>query len=99
MLRQSVRPQSVANSDRGTIGAIRVIDEYCRQPAIFYHLNQECVNGRTVQNDPVDGCVPNRFRICRRAVGEKQEGKPAALKSSGDSLQELLCSRIIEPEL
>src|ERR1700747_1740983 len=99
MLRQGVRSRSVANSDRSTIGAIRVIDKYCRQPAIFYHLNQGCVNGRTAQNNPVDGGVPDGFRICRRAVGEQEEGKPAALQSSGDPLQELLRGGIIEPEL
>src|ERR1700749_4274808 len=99
MLRQSMCSRPIANSEGTTIGAIRVIDEYGRQPAIFYDLDQGGIHGRPVENNPINGCVPNRFKICRRAEREKQEGKPAAFQSSGDSQQELLGGAIIEPEL
>src|SRR5580692_2925968 len=95
VLGQSACPRAVANSDRGAIGASRVVDENCRQPTIFHNLHQGRVDGGTVQNDSVDRCVSNRFRICRRAVWKEQESESAAFQGSSNSLEELLRRRVI----
>src|SRR5580704_338799 len=78
MLGQSACPRAVANPDRGAIGASRVVDENCRQPTIFHNLHQGCVDGGTVQDDSVDRCVSNGFRICSRAEWKEQKSESAA---------------------
>src|SRR5258708_19852253 len=78
MLGKGACPRAVANPDRSAIGASRVVDENCRQPTIFHNLHQGRVDGGTVQNDSVDRCVSNRFRICSRAVWKEQESESAA---------------------